>query len=281
MSLMSLIPILADAMPDASHRESDSQPLSAQRSARQRAAPAANGRRATRPQHPAAACRRRPDTAMVPTITSLLASLLASTPAAAAAAPVYVQFAHNGSCLAAVRSSERSPLKLGPCQASEPPRWLNIWNAAKGALGSPQLAVAGSQASGRGLCLNDDSVRCVAGNDLFLHECQGLDEPVHTANHFSWDAASHQIVAEFCPPTGGKPSFCVVAKPTRIELGACGGAEARWAQEEYRGVLPPAPPSPTPLPPPPPLPPAQPPCKDCPNIVFVLTVRDMRSHLPR
>ena len=200
---------------------------------------------------------------------------------AAASSPELVQFQRNGTCLAPVALLERAPLRLTSCDLQTPPQpsdrpWLTLWSDAADALGSPQVANAGCEATGTcarsALCLNDDSVLCAEGNALFLHACQGTDkEHIHTANHFSWKAG--RIVANFCP----REEFCLVqgvsfGSPGGIELGKCTHAGATgWHRVPAKGPLPPKPPPPAPLPPPPPLPPVQPPCKDCPNIIFILT----------
>eukprot|EP01051_Picozoa_sp_SAG22_P020785 SAG22_NODE_4337_length_1299_cov_1.355833_1_plen_241_part_00 len=210
------------------------------------------------------------------------AAAVAAVQAQPAARSVPVQLSHGGRCLAVPAASQphlKSPLHLGSCAVEASA--ATLWQDSPDALGSPQLESVAAPS----LCLNDDSVGCERGNDVFLTACQGTDTRVHVANH--WLYGNSSIRAEFCGGDEG-PAMCLAATAGgTVALGLCSEPGALgWSRRVYDGPLPPAPPPPPPAPPLPPLPPLPPPtkapCKGCPNIVFILTgIGTARPEPPR
>ena len=77
-----------------------------------------------------------------------------------------VQYARGKLCLGSKDgpASERGALSLISCNSSI----LSFFDDSPDPLGNPQIAAADTM-----LCVNDDDVKCVEGNDIFYHACQG------------------------------------------------------------------------------------------------------------
>ena len=121
----------------------------------------------------------------------------------------------GGTCLSAVTAAEAGAIALGDCADVA----LSAWDDALDALDNPQLSLGSSAGA---LCVNDDSVRCGAGNVVKMHACQLSDPHVHKANHFAYDAASGRIATVgFCP------GMClgVAAVPDAGGVGGAGSSD--------------------------------------------------------
>jgi hypothetical protein len=144
-----------------------------------------------------------------------------------------VQFSKGAQCLGtSMQPSEHGPLSLVSCDST-----AAYFDDAPDPLGSPQIA---SVLSDRKLCVNDDSIKCVDGNDMFLHACQTNDKKnIHKANHFMFDAHKQEIIAEFC---GGTPMCLSTTASGTVQLGKCSGAGG------WKRTVKPPPPTPPPSP---------------------------------
>eukprot|EP00729_Bicosta_minor_P014377 gene14377-27399_t len=198
--------------------------------------------------------------------------------------PHTVQFQQNGRCLTATGFKERADLVVGSCAETANAAWV----IGPDSIGNPQIASYGNEEQ----CINDLDVSCAEGNRLMLSVCQkpGKKSHVTVANHWKYDAGKQQIVSLFC--NSSTTALCLTASSSTattrttgtmtrgnnnvgVSLGKCTNPGSNgWHMVPISP--PPAPPRPSPAPPAPPLPPLPPVppkgvCKDCPNIVFVLT----------
>jgi hypothetical protein len=96
------------------------------------------------------------------------------------------------------------------------------WFAANDSLGFPQIKSASEQT-----CLNLNDNVCTPGTLVHLHDCQGSDIPVHSADHWAVDAKAGTIVPLGCP------GMCLVAQSQKqseeaasdwaaVTIAACG-----------------------------------------------------------
>ena len=196
--------------------------------------------------------------------------------AAASAESGAIQFRQGTQCLAIAGDwpLEAEALALASCSlaggsgdsgGSGGSAWRTLWQDGPDARGSPQIVSllslpdgsagseggtgsAGDAGAGAGECINGYMATCSEGSRVMLHSCQGKDKHMHKANHYHFDPATQQIVAEWCT---GSSRMCLVASPSgAIALGKCTDSQANgWVRQAVatppdRPPAPPAPPAP-------------------------------------